>query len=370
MHILAATVGVLFAVSSASGEAPVDSRLEERGRFEVVTEQIAEGVHVMFREPSWRLPVQANTALIVSDSDAILIDGGFGAHAENVVREVRRITDRPVRVIINTHWHGDHNIGHYVFKREWPAARIVAHRETRRLMAEENVMDYVSDTAEADDERLLAPRRQRLAELRAQGADDGLIAYVADSIEGMPAVRDQYGRWVVQLADETFAERLVLHRGDREIRILHFGPANTPGDAIVWLPDERIVFTGDVVVRPTPYGFGSSPAGWVEVLREIKALDFEILVPGHGDLQSDAGYVDLLIRTLGMVADAACGSIDRLGEDADADAVYQAVDWPAVEEGFTGGDPLLARLFEVWFKRPIASGALAEASARGGDRCR
>lgn len=341
----------------------------ERDRFSVTVKEIADGVHVMIREPSWRLPVQANTTLIVNESDAIIIDGGFGAHAENMVQEVRRITDNPVTVIINTHWHGDHNVGHYVFKREWPDAQIIAHEETRRLMAREGVMDYITNTVAMEEEEQLDPHRERLAALRSEGADPGLVAYTEDFIEGLPVVRDDYARWEIALADQTFAERLVLHRGERAVEILYFGIANTPGDAIIWLPGQRIVVTGDTVVRPTPYGFGSRPASWAGVLREINALGYGTLVPGHGDIQSNTDYVDLLIRTMDLVAAGACAAVADRGEEADADAARAAIDWAAVEPDFTGGDPLLTRLFEDWFKRPISNGAIAEIHGDEIDAC-
>lgn len=368
MPFIAAAGLLLAAQSLESGAQQPDSHYQG-DRFAVTVEQIAPGVHVMIREPSWRLPVQANTTLIVNETDAILIDGGFGEHARNVVEQVRRITDNPVSVIVNTHWHGDHNVGHYVFKQAWPDARIIAHEATRRAMVEDDVMAYVANMgARTDDEALLAPQRARLSELEAEGGPPELIAYTNDIVEGLLEVRDDYARWQMVPADETFSDRLVLHRGERDIEILHFGDANTEGDAIVWLPEERIVVTGDTVVRPTPYGFGSRPESWADVLRQINGLDYALLVPGHGDIQTDTAYVDLLIATMETVATGACAAVAGHGEEADADAVHAAIGWETVEADFTGGDPLLTRLFESWFKRPISAGALAEIED-GGNSC-
>ena len=110
-----------------------------------------------------------------------------------------------------------------------------------------------------------------------------------------------------------------------------------------------------MVVHPTPDGFGSYPRSWVGALRRLKALDFDLLIPGHGgDLQRDEAYVDLLIETLTLVAD----QVEPLVEKGlDLEAVRKKVDFSSVEKRFTGGDPFLASRFEVWFKRPIVEAA-------------
>lgn len=346
---------LLLTIGAAAQQA---GDLYEGDRFAVKKERLAADIYVLRREPSWRLPVQANTTVIVNESDVVLVDGGFGAHAEKIVEAVREITDKPVSVIVNTHWHGDHNVGHYVFKREWPKARIIAHENTRAAMAD-GVMEYVARTgAIEDDEELVESLRTRLAALRKENGPPGLIAYTVDAIRGLPAVRDDYARWEMKLADETFRDRFVLHRGDRRIEILHFGRANTEGDAIVWLPEERIAATGDVVVWPTPYGFGSFPAEWGDVLRAVNALDYDILIPGHGKVQRDKAYVSQLAGLMDDVARQAKTAIEGGAEDGEA--VFELIDWSSHDAAFAGEDPLLQRLFEVWFKRPISLAAYNE----------
>lgn len=329
----------------------------EGDRFAVKKERLAADVYVLRREPSWRLPVQANTTVIVNEADVVLIDGGFATHAENVVKAVREITDKPVSVIVTTHWHGDHNVGHYVFKREWPQARIIAHEITRAAMAG-GVMEYVARTgAIKDDDELTAGLRERLRETKADG-DPALIAYTEDAIVGLPIVRDDYAQWEMRLADETFRDRMVLHRGDRKIEIFYFGRANTEGDAVVWLPEERIVATGDIVVDPTPYGFGSFPSEWGDVLRAINALDYNVLIPGHGKVQRDKAHVSKLAALMDDVARQAKSAVEAGA--ADGAAVYEAIDWSVHDAAFAGEDALLKRLFEVWFKRPISRAAYNE----------
>jgi hypothetical protein len=79
---------------------------------------------------------------------------------------------------------------------------------------------------------------------------------------------------------------------------MFLGRANTEGDAVAWLPRQKIVVSGDIVVSPMPFGFGSYPSDWVATLGKIKALGFATLVPGHGLPMTDAVYLDHLIGSI------------------------------------------------------------------------
>jgi glyoxylase-like metal-dependent hydrolase (beta-lactamase superfamily II) len=118
----------------------------------------------------------------------------------------------------------------------------------------------------------------------------------------------------------------------------------------LWLPAEKILATGDIVVRPTPYGFFSYPKSWASVLRELKTLGATTIVPGHGEIMSDTAYLDLLAETMDLVA-AQVDAAARAGKSLEE--TRAAMDWSPVERRFTGEDELLPFLFNIWFKTPI-----------------
>jgi len=90
--------------------------------------------------------------------------------------------------------------------------------------------------------------------------------------------------------DITFDEALTMHIDGREIRLIHFKPAHTSGDIIVYLPRERVIFAGDLLfVYSTPVGFEASFQGWIETLDTMSELDATIYVPGHGPLFDGEG---------------------------------------------------------------------------------
>lgn len=354
--LLAPAFLLLLLVESAPAEA--------QGRFDVQTERLAEDVYVASRTPSWRLRVQANVTIIVNEKDVVVVDGGGDpAHVENVIAEIQTITEKPVSVVVTTHWHQDHNFGVHLYREHYPDVRLVSHRNTRDTLAERNAEALPRATSETYGEGLLERSRQRLEEAREAGEHDAVVAFYEDYVDGAEEVARDLLRARDNLADETFDRRLVLHRGERTIEVLHFGRANTAGDAIVWLPRERIVATGDVVVRPTPYGFGSYPRAWAEALRRIRELPFDVLVPGHGEVLRDRRYVSALIELMESVAEQTCAAV-AAGTD-DVEALREAVDFSAFDEPIAGVDPLRLHLFDIWFKRPIVEAALEEVTSAG-----
>jgi glyoxylase-like metal-dependent hydrolase (beta-lactamase superfamily II) len=87
---------------------------------------------------------------------------------------------------------------------------------------------------------------------------------------------------------------MVITKGEREIQLLYPGIGNTSGDAVVYLPKEKILIPGDLVVHPSPYESGMFSPEWLETSQKLAALDFNILIPGHGEVQRGKSYLNFL----------------------------------------------------------------------------
>ncbi|MDK9499966.1 MBL fold metallo-hydrolase [Streptomyces katrae] len=164
------------------------------------------------------------------------------------------------RTVVNTHHHGDHTYGNAAFA---PEAVIVGHDNAR-------------------------------AEQLAAGHQLELIWPATD-----------FGAIEITAPDLTYSDRLTLHVGDTEVRVIHPGTAHTTGDSVVWLPRQRVVFTGDLVFAGgTPFLAMGSLAGSLRALELLRSLDAETVVPGHGPL-TDASAYDATERYLRYVAELA-----------------------------------------------------------------
>jgi cyclase len=201
----------------------------------------------------------SNAGLIVGPESCIVIDALFAPSMTRAFRdEIRRVTEKPVRLLINTHHHVDHTLGNALF----PEAAILSHANARR--EQERVGTTVLD--------VLRPRIPQL------------IAEAEDIPQRLP--------------DLTFEGELTLRFGDRAIRLLHLGPAHTIGDALVVLPEERLLFAGDVLFnRVTPLGIEGHIGHWLDVCDAVDALEIDTIAPGHGpvcgkaELREMRGYL-------------------------------------------------------------------------------
>lgn len=326
-----------------------------QGAHELQVTQLKPDIYLLQRPNPMRMPVEGNILVIVNAEDVVVVDaGGYPVTAENAIGKIREITPKPVSVLVNTHWHGDHNYGNQAWRKHFPGLRIVAHENTHRgIMMPFNV-DQTAKLPQTLDENLTA-----LRDMKAQGDWSERRELMLKDLEFL---RDA-GRADIRLTppDLTFTDGILLRRGEREIHIRFLGRANTDGDAIVWLPKEKIVATGDIVVHPVPYGFGSYPRDWIETLGQIRALPWEVLVPGHGELQRDPGYLLLLERTLTRLREQASAAVAK---GLDLEGFRKALDVSSFENDFVQNDPLKKRLLDAFWITPITKSAWLEASGK------
>lgn len=318
--------------------------------YTVGYESLAPGVYLVRRPEPLREPVEANALFIVNEEDVIVFEGG-GAPivAERTLAFVREVTDKPVTHLVNSHWHGDHNLGNQVWRAAFPELRIVGHPETAKAMTGPP-MSYV--------ERYQPMLEELVQEWTAEQDKGELSAARAAMLPDIVLMRDEFARTEVVPPDLLVSEQLVLERGGREIRVLHLGRGNTPGDLVLWLPKEKVLASGDLVVHPIPYGFGSFPADWIETLGKLAAFDFELLVPGHGDVMRDDAYIR---RLQAMLTDVRRQASESVAEGLDLDATRKALDLTPFAEEFAGDDEDRRLKFENWWRLPIARSAWLEA---------
>ena len=263
-HLVMTALAVILpcGASAQSGNGPY------RNTYDIT--KLAEGVHTLTWTTPPGSPAISNSTFIVGDDDVIVIDTGLSRGAGDVILEgLRQVTDKPVSMVVNTHWHGDHIFGNQAFRRAFPAARFVAHAATRDGIV----------TGEVEYRDVNRPRMEaRLKELRA-------VATRTEA-EERELTRSELQMDVWQgdyvLPDLLIDHRLTVMQGRRRIEILHLGHANTPGDVVVHLPAERIVINGDMAITPVPFAFFSAPRAWIATLDRLAALDAATLVPGHG----------------------------------------------------------------------------------------
>lgn len=235
----------------------------------------------------------SNAAFVVTRDGVVVIDAlGTPVLAEEMLAEIRRVTSKPVRHVIVTHYHADHIYGLQVFKAQ--GATIHAGARGR---------DYLtSDTAS-----------QRLAISRQE-----LFPWVDDKTRLVAA-----DRWID-------ADRALLDTGGERFHILRAGPAHTPEDIVILHERTRVMFAGDLVYRGRiPFVGQADSSGWIGALDRLLALRPRIVVPGHGPASSDpAADLRLTREYLAFLRDSMGKAAQNLEPFEDA---YASTDWSRFE---------------------------------------
>jgi len=168
-----------------------------------------------------------------------------------------------------------------------------------------------------------------------------------------------------QSATLAFDHDFTLDIGGREVQVKFLGRGNTTGDAVVYLPKERIVVAGDLVVHPIPYTYDGYPPEWIETLDRLAALDAVAIVPGHGPVLHDETYVLLVRDLLKSAVDQLNAKLVEVGPAVaqTLDDVKGSVDLTPFRQRFAGDDKDLGREFDDMAKNLIKV-TFAEASLR------
>ncbi len=314
--------------------------------------ELDKGVWAGVRPISYNSPPTGTTVIVIGKKGVLLFDpAGTPLVGERVAAKVADLTDLPVTHMAVSHWHGDHSMGAYKILEKYPGAEIITHEFTARA-----IKSPLNAFTPPDDEANRATKERIETALRTGKRSNGdqvvpeMRPYYESVLEHFDLINTEVRGLKAIEPTRTFTDAMSIDLGGRKVELRHMGPGNTNGDIIMYLPKEKILATGDVVVRPTPYGFYSHPRSWVEVLKQLKTIPAKYIVPGHGDIMTDTAYLDLLVDALTFVADR----VDALvAEGKTLEDVREALDWKPIEDRFTNGSPLLAVFFDGWFKTPI-----------------
>lgn len=254
---------------------------------------VAPGVHA-FMEDFGRAVVSGNIVAIVGEDSVAVIDTGHHPRlTRKIVSEIRNLTPKPVRYVVNTHWHNDHVSGNHVFEEAWPGVTVVAHAFTAQAM-DTTVRDFQGPNCVPYLKTQSQPLRDALAS--GKGRDGQPLPEArrkrmeAFVLEADVAI-EECAEFRYRSPGLTFTDKVTLRLGKREVEVMHWGRANTAGDVVAWVPDVRVLAAGDLVVHPFPFATASYISEWATVLKRLEATPYDAMVPGHGPVMRDRKYV-------------------------------------------------------------------------------
>jgi glyoxylase-like metal-dependent hydrolase (beta-lactamase superfamily II) len=283
------TIGLIVAGLAAA--LPAQAHEQEAGgaakeEVTIVAEQVSGGVYMLTGRGG-------NIGLSVGPDGVFMIDDQYAPLTEAIREAVRKLSDQPIRFVLNTHWHGDHTGGNENLGTS--GSLIVAHDNVRKRMSTDQSMPFFGREVPAS------------------------------PAAALPVV--------------TFSDALSFHLNGEDIRVLHFPAAHTDGDAVVQFRGSNVVHMGDIYFNGLyPFidsGSGGSIRGMVAAIDDLLPLmDADTrVIPGHGPLSDRDG----LAAYRNMLADVSDRIGALLGEGKDLAAIQAAAPTAAYDEAWGGG---------------------------------
>jgi cyclase len=322
--------------------------------------QIAEGIYQFITEPDGYVP-NGNSVVIVNDNDVVVFDTFTRpSTARAVLAEIRKITDKPVRYVVNSHHHPDHWSGNEVYAQAFPNLEIIATEESRQFMLNIAnawppvfVENLRKDQADLDKEVSSGkdPDGTPLtSEQRRKDEDD--VRLEREFVTEALMVKRTYPTL-------TYSDKLTLRHGGREFRFMSM-VGDADGTTVLYLPKEKILITGDLLSYPVPY-FTPPLSQHAKSLRTLERIDADVIIPGHGPAWHDKDFLrleaELLESVVSQVGEAVKKGLVTVEE------IQKAVDVESLRVKFTHDDQGLNAKFRRYINRMVEN---ASREARDG----
>ncbi|MFZ5844703.1 MAG: MBL fold metallo-hydrolase [Pseudomonadota bacterium] len=324
--------------------------------------QVADGVYATERNEPAGLMFDANNVFLIRDSDVVVVDSNISPDStREVLAALRKLTDKPVRYVINSHWHEDHILGNSVWRDAYPGVQFIGHVQTHADL---------STVGAANRKGLLENGAGGVASLkRAIATGKGLAGNVLTDEERVSHESDIFlverylkeaGSLPIVYPDLEVAGALVLADARRPIEIRFLGAAHTRSDLVVWLPKDKLLIAGDLVVWPVPLvGSTSYPAAYADSLQQLLNLQPKVIVPGHGPVFRDTAYVE---QTLGLLKDLVAQVRAAKARGETLEQAQKSVDLSAQKQRFAGESALLKLVFDMYVQGSGVAAAYQEAA--------
>jgi len=328
-------------------------------------QQLADGVYAVIRREPAGFMVDANNVFVIGDTDVVVVDAnGAPGITREVLAALRRITDKPVRYVVNTHYHDDHIRGNAVYRDAFPGVDFIAHSFAKSYLPVAGAVNRKNflEGAPGFMNQLKGLLKEGKSLTGGTLSDDERVSMTADVALAEYVLADGAAAEAI-LPTITVDDRLTLKRGRHTIDIRHLGKGHTAADLVVHLPADDILITGDLVVWPVPLvGDPQSHIGaWSGTLKAALALNPRVIVPGHGMVLKDPRYLDLVSRMLGAINDQVTALVGR-GEALES--VRKTVNVDEYRKQLAGDSPMRNLLFTNYVLRPAVGAAYRQAGGK------
>jgi glyoxylase-like metal-dependent hydrolase (beta-lactamase superfamily II) len=319
------------------------------GPFDYETKEIGPGVYGFFEK---RLnPIVSSNIIAVIGTDAVLLfdTGHHPTITRRILGDVKRLTSKPVKYVVVSHWHDDHWAANGDVAATFPGVKVIAHDFTAKLL-ESRSKDFRGEACRKDAASGLPSLKERLANGKLPDGTplpDATKQRLTNFVEALEGQIPECDAMVYRGVDQRMSDSLTIDLGGRRVKLEFLGRGNTAGDVVALLPESKTLLTGDLVVYPFPFATQPYITEWAKVLRNIEAMDVERIVPGHGPVFSDKQYVRDVAETLESIASQARAAYKP---GMTVDSLRAKIDLSQFADRFSKGDRFIRANFDAQMK--------------------
>lgn len=347
-------IGIFLALNSLLRAQTIETAPD----FEV--RKIADDVYAVVRKEPPSLWFNPNTVFIIGKKNVIVVDSNISSeYTGEVLAALKKLTKKPVKYVVNTHWHEDHIIGNHVYRDAFPDVQFIGHKSTltdlpaigatNRKGSIENGAGFVA---------LLKKQIEKKENLAGQKITDEEISGYSSDIKLVESYLAESKNFQIILPTVLVEHKLELNDGKRKIEILFLGRAHTGADLVVYLPEEKIAASGDLTVFPIPLiGSTSYPLEYGATLENLLKLKAKTIIPGHGFVMHDDSYIRLMIRLLNSIKKQSEAAFQK-GETLEE--FRKKINLDQIEKEFTGDSQHKKLIFENYVFLPATAAAFKQ----------
>ena len=244
-------------------------------------EKAADGVYFAKARP--QAMINCNGAVFVRSKDVVVVDAhSKPSAAASLVAQIRReITDKPVRYVVNTHFHWDHSQGNHAYRQPGEKVEIVATNATKKLMSDLSVARMKESLEQ------IPPQVEKMRKRAESSTSSDEKDFCAGQIRQLEAYQAEMKDFTLELPTITFDDSYVLRDPAFDLHLDFYGHAHTAGDVFVFCPQRRAIATGDASHGWVPNLGDGYPHAWPATIDKVMKADFKYVLGGHGPMQSD-----------------------------------------------------------------------------------
>ncbi|MGH9681658.1 MAG: MBL fold metallo-hydrolase, partial [Candidatus Acidiferrales bacterium] len=211
-------------------------------------------------------------SVLVVDSESV------PSAAREVIADIKNVTNKPVKYLVITHSHGDHFQGADAYVKEWPGVEVISSSATRESIEQRGIPRMKAEILE------LPARIEKLRIALDHAGSEVEKQRIQDTLSEAEAYYSELQKVSIVLPPVTVDESMTIHSKSRTVRIFWAGKAHTDGDLFVYVPDAKVIATGDALHAGPLTLTDASPSDWVRTLDTVERLDFDLVIGGHGEV--------------------------------------------------------------------------------------